>query len=396
MTNAGWYPDPAGQPQTYRYWDGQSWSAETTGDPYAPAPGSTPPQHGTGYGQSGFGDATVATPQQPQQSYPPQPPQPPQPPAGPPPSTPGVPAGYGAIPPSQPGYGQGAYGGGPGQPGYGPLPTSTPPPGGRGSGTTIAVVLIAVLVLVALGVGGFFGVKALTSDDDTTAGDDSSETVDETDDPTDPSDPTTDASDPTTGPSESTTGPTDPTTGATPTTLQCNGGFPAPEEPRKDDQISGGGLTIPVVSGFDVDTLQAGAFTFTDEFTPQIRIIEDGWIALYGVGALNKANGFETPEQAAEVVTQCMTASSQIYDGFSDRTDLESGPITIDGREGFSLETEIRVDNPEISVEGDRAQVIVVDTGDADTWGLYISVVALGDLTLIDQQADTVDEITVQ
>ena len=26
MTQAGWYPDPAGQPQTYRYWDGTSWT----------------------------------------------------------------------------------------------------------------------------------------------------------------------------------------------------------------------------------------------------------------------------------------------------------------------------------------------------------------------------------
>ena len=24
---AGWYPDPAGQPGMYRYWDGRSWSA---------------------------------------------------------------------------------------------------------------------------------------------------------------------------------------------------------------------------------------------------------------------------------------------------------------------------------------------------------------------------------
>ncbi len=393
MTNAGWYPDPAGQPQTYRYWDGQSWSEQTTGDPYAPAPGSQPSQsspYSTGYGQQGSGDATVVTPQQPQQSYPPS-----QPPASPPPSTPGVPAGYGAIPPSAPtpGYGQGQYAAGGGQYGGGAYgaPSSPPPSsGGRGSGTTIAIVLIAVLVLVALGVGGFFGVRALTDESDTTAGDDTSETVDET------TDPSTGPTDTTTGPTDATTGPTDQTTGPTPTTLQCSGGSPAPEEPRKDDQISGGGLTMPVLSGFDVDTLQAGPFTFADAFTPQIRIIEDGWISLYGVGALTKANGFETPEQAAEIVTQCMTGSDQIYAGFTERTDLESGPITIDGRDAFSLETEIRVDNPDISVEGDRAQVIVVDTGDDDTWGLYISVVALDDGTLIDQQADTVEQIEVK
>ncbi len=35
---SGWYPDPGGQPDRYRYWDGTSWSAETTGDPHLSAP----------------------------------------------------------------------------------------------------------------------------------------------------------------------------------------------------------------------------------------------------------------------------------------------------------------------------------------------------------------------
>ena len=34
----GWYPDPGGQPDRYRYWDGTSWSAESTGDPQRTAP----------------------------------------------------------------------------------------------------------------------------------------------------------------------------------------------------------------------------------------------------------------------------------------------------------------------------------------------------------------------
>lgn len=38
----GWYPDPAGTPGQFRYWDGQSWSSQTTDDPArATAPGAT-------------------------------------------------------------------------------------------------------------------------------------------------------------------------------------------------------------------------------------------------------------------------------------------------------------------------------------------------------------------
>ncbi len=39
MAAAGWYPDPGGQPGQFRYWDGTTWSAETTADPRrTPAP----------------------------------------------------------------------------------------------------------------------------------------------------------------------------------------------------------------------------------------------------------------------------------------------------------------------------------------------------------------------
>jgi Protein of unknown function (DUF2510) len=34
----GWYPDPAGAPGRYRYWDGSWWSTVTTYDPRQPAP----------------------------------------------------------------------------------------------------------------------------------------------------------------------------------------------------------------------------------------------------------------------------------------------------------------------------------------------------------------------
>lgn len=36
----GWYPDPAGAPNRFRYWDGHAWSNETTASP-GPPPGSS-------------------------------------------------------------------------------------------------------------------------------------------------------------------------------------------------------------------------------------------------------------------------------------------------------------------------------------------------------------------
>ena len=38
MASSGWYPDPGGSPGRFRYWDGNTWSAQTTANPT-----STPP-----------------------------------------------------------------------------------------------------------------------------------------------------------------------------------------------------------------------------------------------------------------------------------------------------------------------------------------------------------------
>lgn len=38
MSLPGWYPDPAGTPNRFRYWDGRSWSSDTTDNPSAAGP----------------------------------------------------------------------------------------------------------------------------------------------------------------------------------------------------------------------------------------------------------------------------------------------------------------------------------------------------------------------
>ncbi len=45
MSTPGWYPDPAGNPGRFRYWDGAQWSSTTTTDPgHAPAPSASEPR----------------------------------------------------------------------------------------------------------------------------------------------------------------------------------------------------------------------------------------------------------------------------------------------------------------------------------------------------------------
>lgn len=337
MTNAGWYPDPAGAPDTYRYWDGQAWSQMTT---------STPPGG--------------SAPQQPQQQAP-QPPQQPGPPSY--PQAPQQP--YGAVPPVAP-----PPAGGYGQPQWSPSPQ---PGGGGGSGKTVGIVIAAVLVLLLIGVGGFFGVRALTGDDDDTKADDStSESADQSEG--------TDGTD-------STDGPTDGSSSTVaPTGVQCTGGKPDPatNPGANPATITGGGLTIPVAKGYQVDARLSKSHAFAEQILVQYKLVEKSWISEFAVGGLLKSNGFEDLADTAEIIMQCLTSSDQIYEGFTSRKDLKNEDITVGGKPAHRITAEIRVDNPDVQAEGDVTTVAVVDTGDPDELGLFIGVGTIGDPVTID------------
>lgn len=54
----GWYPDPGGRPDRYRYWNGESWSEQTSTDPADPPPGAPGrARHPTAKGNRHYGVA---------------------------------------------------------------------------------------------------------------------------------------------------------------------------------------------------------------------------------------------------------------------------------------------------------------------------------------------------
>lgn len=343
MTNAGWYPDPAGAADTYRYWDGQSWSQMTTSQPPQASTPEPPPAQQPNPSPYGQPATEFAHPQNPQ--------------------APQNPQGYGAVPP---GYGAGGYGaGGPGQGQWSQASGGS----GGGKGKTIAIIIAAVVALVLVGVGGFFGVRALSDDDGDKKADDNPSKSDET------------------GQTESSgatgsSGPTGPTSSTVrPSGIQCTGGNPAPttEPGSSPSSISGGGLTIPVQSGFVVDTAFSEAFPFAESILVQYTEVSESWVAEYAVGGLPRDNGFDDPAETAEIIMQCLTMNDSVYRGFESRTDLANEAVTVDGKPGHSITSEIRVKDPEVSVEGDVTTVIVVDTGDPSTYGVFISAAPIGD-----------------
>ena len=126
------------------------------------------------------------------------------------------------------------------------------------------------------------------------------------------------------------------------------------------------------------------------------QVATTGWVAVYALGSLSRGNGFESPRQAAETVVTCMSQSSVFYSNFTGSTSIGSEETAVDGDPAWDLTQEIRVDNPELTVEGDVVRVVVVDTGDPASYGLFVSVVPIGDQGLIAEQDAAVGELAAR
>ena len=263
---------------------------------------------------------------------------------------------------------------------YGQGYPGAPGDSGGGTGKRIGLIALAVLLIAGLAVGGFFLVRTLTDDDGDSTADDSSQT----EGTNDPESPTQES--PTESPTDESPTEESPTE-TTPAGDPCTGGAPgAGGSTSANGRIRGGGLELPPVRGFDpVESQIVSMFTFADEVAAVGRQVEEGWIAFYSVGGCRRPNARPT-SPVGRPGDHLHVRVAELLRNFTERKDLERESIQVDGHDAYSVTTELRIDDPEVQVDGDVAKVIVVDTGDDDSFGLYVSVVPIGDQKLINQQ----------
>jgi hypothetical protein len=149
-----------------------------------------------------------------------------------------------------------------------------------------------------------------------------------------------------------------------------------------DNRVYGGNLSFPAEPTFLAAT-EEPRMTFAWDVTQQKLPVSaaPSWIAQLAVGQLRASDGFvHGPQSTAEWVVQC-TLTGDMYDPYQPvRTDRRSEAITIDGREGWLIETDITVTAPGLAFRGDRTIFLVVRDG--DNWGMFFGAVPIGDTSL--------------
>jgi hypothetical protein len=244
-----------------------------------------------------------------------------------------------------------------------PLPTRRRSPG------FWIVAGLAVLALLAIIVVGFvtaLGLRPITAPPNpppTVVGDDSSPT------PT-----------PTPTPSPSRSASPSPSAGTPAPLVPCPLGIPNLREPHPvDNRVYGGNLSFPAEPTFRPAT-EESRMTFAWDVTQQTLFVDanPSWIAQLAVGQLRASDGFvHDPRNTAESFVQCVL-TGQIYEPHQPtRTDRRSEAVTIDGREGWLIETDITVTAPGLGFPGDRTIFLVVR--DRENWGMFFGAVPIGD-----------------
>lgn len=343
----GWYPDPAGQPNRFRYWFGEQWSEVTTEDPYLPPPpppGAKPPPQQEPPTERPHEPSQPERPEQPEQLEQPL-------------------AGWG----------------------LGPDWVSMPdaPAGGDGGGRKGLIALLAVilaLLLIGAGVGGWL----LTRGGD--GGDRSGSSRSE--EPSAPQDPS--ATD-------------DPSGRGTSPLSSCPPGDPVGPNRIRAGRVAGGGLSFAAPKGYRPASLgnKSGfgwlsGLSGVERVTESVPELGSGWVSMLVAGAVEE-EGYRGPEQAALGIAGCMASSPDMYRSHVADRQLSSEGTEVDGHEAWVVHHEVRVEDDVLRTEGDHVVVIVVDLGDdEERSGVFTGFVPLGDEELLDRLDRAVGTLRVE
>ncbi len=146
--------------------------------------------------------------------------------------------------------------------------------------------------------------------------------------------------------------------------------------PRADGRLYGGGISAAKIQGWEERPMY---LQWVSDFHAQMDEVRLGWVSNIGVGQLNTVDGFTSPQIGAQQSMECF-ASSGYYLNFTHRVDLINEATTIDGYPAWRLRSEVHIESADMpEIDGDVVDILVIDLGDPERMGIFVSSVTIGD-----------------
>lgn len=149
-----------------------------------------------------------------------------------------------------------------------------------------------------------------------------------------------------------------------------------------DGRVYGGNLSFQAQPTFEPAALE-GRFSFAYDVLQQTLPVSQNpaWIAQLAVGQLRGSDGFvHDARNTVESLARCVITGNMYAPYVPTRGDIRSESLSINGRNGWLIESEITVDQPDLALLGDHVIFIVVRDG--KNWGFFFGAVPIGNAQL--------------
>jgi hypothetical protein len=149
-----------------------------------------------------------------------------------------------------------------------------------------------------------------------------------------------------------------------------------------DGRVYGGNLSFEAQPTFETAVVEP-RFSFAYDVLQQTLPVSQNpdWIAQLAVGQLRRKDGFVgDARNTVERLVECVIVGNMYGPYVPTRTDIRSESLSIDGRRGWLIDSEITVDRPDVQVPGDHVIFIVVRDG--RDWGFFFGAAPVGNAQL--------------
>jgi Protein of unknown function (DUF2510) len=174
---------------------------------------------------------------------------------------------------------------------------------------------------------------------------------------------------------------------------------PDPNEDPNDGRVHGGPISYPTLPDPWSAPKPDVRVPFGSDVLSQVVEVEsnyapDGssWVASVLVGELQAGDGFFTPEQGSQIVVKCILGA--FYGNAEVGSDVKKNEaITIDGHEGWIVESQLSFDIPNLKTKGELLIVVIVSAGARS--GLYYASIPDTTPELVQPARDLIGQLKV-